>query len=186
MPKIVRHITVASAMILMAGCTAPTPPHPNPSPTSQCPANLPQHILNHAQHYSLCLPANVHAGSTSGLPAGSAVYTGFSVPAGTNLERKQLNIQPGSDDNLQGATAFGQFTAGGVTFQRMKESDAGAGHREEHIIYIWTHGGAKTYFDFGLHSVNPQIVGPPHPAEYNEPAQVKSTEEIMKTFRRVP
>jgi len=163
---------------------APAPTHKHS--TSQCPANLPKHIVNLAQHYSLCLPANVHSVSTSGLPAGSFVYEGFSVPAGTNLERKQLNIQPGSDDNLQNATPFGHLTAGGVTFQRMKEGDAGAGHREEHIIYVWTHGSTKTYFDFGLFSVNPQIVGPPHPAEFNEPAQVHSTEQIMRTFRQVP
>jgi hypothetical protein len=185
-----RHVSLASAVLLMAGCAAqkkptPAPAPQHPAPTSQCPAKYPIHHVSLAQGFSICLPANLQAGSTSGLPAGSLVFTGFPVPAGTNLTRKQLNIQPGSDDNLQNATPFGQLTAGGVTFQRMKEGDAGAGHREEHIIYAWTHAGKKLYFDFGLYSVNPAIVGPPHPAEFNEPAQVKSTEEIMRTFRRM-
>jgi len=189
--KSARNITLASTLLLMAGCAAqkkpaPAPPPHHPAPTSQCPANLPKHIVSLTQGYAICLPANVHAGSASGLPAGSFVYTGFSVPAGTNLERKQLNIQPGSDDNLQSATPFGHLTAGGVTFQRMKEGDAGAGHREEHIIYIWTHAGKKLYFDFGLYSVNPGVFDPPNrPKEFNEPAQVHSTEEIMRTFSRV-
>ena len=185
--KSARHITLASALILMAGCAptkkTPTPAPPHPSPTSQCPPKYPQHYADATQGYSICLPANAHKTSAAGLPAGSVLFTGFSVPAGTNLTRKDLSVQPGMDDNLQGATPFGHLTAGGVTFQRMKEGDAGAGHRVEHIIYLWTHAGKKLYFDFGLYSVNPQIVGPPMPAEFNEPAQVKITEEIMKTFR---
>jgi hypothetical protein len=172
-------VCLAPAVLLVASCAAPTP-------TGPCPAKYPVHQVSVSQHYSLCLPANLQAGSNSGLPAGSQVFTGFAVPAGTNLTRKQLNIQPGSDDNLQGATPFDHLTVGGVTFQRRKEDDAGAGHRVEHIIYVWTHAGKKLYFDFGLFSVNPGIVGPPHPQVYNEPAQVKSTEEIMRTFRPVP
>lgn len=185
--KSARHITLASAMLLMAGCVSPkpkpTPPHPHP--TSQCPAKYPQHFADATQGYSICLPANVSKGSASGFPAGTVVFNGFTVPAGTNLTRKQLVIQPGVDDNLQGATPFGQFTVDGVTFQRAMESDAGAGHRALHIIYTRTHAGKKLNFDFGHYSVNPQIVGPPHPAEFNQAAQIKITEEIMKTFRRL-
>ena len=187
--KSARHLSLASALILMAGCAAPkktTVPAPvPPAPTSQCPSKYPQHYADAAQRYSICLPANVSKGNASGLPAGTVVFNGFSVPAGTNLLSKRLIIQPGADDLLQTATAFGQFTAGGVTFQRMKETDAGAGQEYLNIIYVWKHAGQQLNFVFEHHAVNPGNIGPPQPTVYNEAVQVKITEEIMKTFRRL-
>jgi len=197
--KSARHITLASALILIAGCAptkktpSPLPSPPRPSSTSQCPPKYPQHFVDATQGYSICLPANVHQTSTDQLhashstdqfPADHVEFTGFSVPAGTNLTRKNLTVRPDEDEyNLQNSTPFGQLTVGGVTFQRMTGGEASLGHFDEHIVYLWTHAGKNLYFDFGLHSVQPGIIGPPMPARFNEPAQVKITEEIMKTFR---
>lgn len=188
-----RAIAIASAVILMAGCTppkkapAPTPISKHPTPTSQCPPKYPQHYANAALHYSICLPKNVTKGSVAGLPAGSVEFEGFSVPAGTNLTSKRLIIHPGSEALLQSATPFGQFTtAGGVTLQRVKATDAGAGHQFLNIIYVWKHAGHQLNFVFEHRSVNAGIVGPPEPAVYNEAAQVHITEEIMKTLRFQP
>jgi hypothetical protein len=187
----VRHITLASALILMAGCAAPkktpTPAPAHPAPTSHCPAKYPQHYADATQRYSICLPANVSKGDASGLPAGTVVFTGFSVPTGTNLVSKRLIIQPGADDTyiLQNPTTLGSFTADGVTFQRVESTDVGAGQQYLNIIYVWKHNGKQLNFVFSHHAVNPGIIGPPQPTVYNQAAQLKITEEIMRTFHRL-
>lgn len=189
--KSARHISLAAAVILMAGCTphkkAPAPaPGKKPVQVSQCPANYPKHYADAAQGYSICLPKNVTKTNGAGFPAGTAEFIGFSVPAGTNLTSKRLIVQPGANDLLQGATPFGQFTADGVTFKRVKATDAGAGQQYLNIIYVWKHAGKQLCFVFEHHAVNPGIVGPPHPAVYNEAQQIAISEAIMKTFHRLP
>jgi hypothetical protein len=176
----------------MAGCAAqkkpaPAPPPHHPVPTAHCPAKYPQHYADATQGYSICLPANVSKGDASGLPAGTVVFDGFSVPAGTNLVSKRLIVQPGSDSTyiLQAPTSLAPLTAGGVTFQRVKSTDVGAGQQYLNVIYVWKHNGRQLNFVFQHHAVNPGIIGPPHPAVYNEAAQIKITEEIMRTFRRL-
>jgi hypothetical protein len=114
----------------------------------------------------------------------STLFTGFAVPAKTNLESKDLIIVPGDYDMLEGAESFGRFTAGNVTFERAKFDEGSAGHLTLHVIYTWK--SKKLHFDFEHRSVNIYNFDPgQRPAEYSRDAQIKLTEQIMSTFRAV-
>jgi len=181
-----RCVSVALIMMLASGCSALPWQKPHHH-AAQCPPQFSFHYVNAVRGFSLCLPAGVQQSNASGYPAGTVIFTGFAVPAGTNLESKKLLIVPGAySDIISSATAFGHFTADGVTFKRTKFGDGSAGHMDIHIIYTWTNGSKKLNFDFDLHSVNPGVYDPSNrPAEYNLNAQVKNTEEIMSTFKRL-
>ena len=139
-----------------------------------------------ALKFRLCLPKGLTKQAPAGRAAGSVEFTGFAVPAGTNLESKTLVIVAGSYDEMQGAKAFGQFTAGGVTFRRVKADEGSAGHSTLHIIYTWKMDGKPVHFDFTHRAVNPGVFDPgKRPAVYDQAAQVKLTEEIMGTFTRL-
>jgi hypothetical protein len=173
-------------MMAFGGGCASMHQKPQP-PVAHCPAKYSFHYVDSAHGYSLCLPAQAKKGDASGYPTGSVLFNGLPVPAGTNLESKQLIIVSGMDDNMQGSTAFGHLTVDGVTFQRVKASDGSAGHSTLHVIYTWTHNGKTLHFDFAHRAVNVLVFDPPNrPAEYDQAAQVKISEEIMHTFRRLP
>jgi hypothetical protein len=80
------------------------------------------------------------------------MFTGFAVPANTNLRSKQLSIISGDYALLKSAEPFGQFTANGVTFKRAKFEEGSAGHLDLHVIYAPT--GRNLHFDFDHHSVD--------------------------------
>jgi hypothetical protein len=143
--------------------------------------------VDSSQHFGFCLPAGLQKSAADGYPAGSIRFQGFGVPAGTNLVSKQLIIIPGADPNLQGATASGTFKAGNVTFQRSTAEEGAAGHSIQYVIYSSAQGGKTLSFEFVLNSTNRSNYPPAsRPAQFDYAAQVKSTEEIMKTFRRLP
>ena len=175
--------TLGMALVLLGACSTPlkkavAAPH-------VCPPKYPAPYLNTALGFGICLPAKLHSGNASGHPAGSVVFDGFAVPSGTNLRSKSLVIEPAASEFAQGAEAFGHLTADGVSFQRLKASDAGAGHRALHIIYTVKISGKRLTFDFIHNSVNVGNFDPANrPAEFNEAAQVRITEEIMATFHR--
>jgi hypothetical protein len=185
-----RNVVIGLALILTAGCAThkETPP-PAPAPVHKhCPAKFSYHYVDSPHGFSLCLPKHLTKGDASsyGYPAGSALFTGFSVPAGTNLVTKKLIIVSGTDSDIQGATAWGHFSADGVTFTRQKALDGSAGHMTTYISYGWTHGGKVLHFDFQLFASNPAVFPPAtRPAEYSLNAQLKYSEEIMSTFHRL-
>jgi len=176
------HICIAVVLIMTTGCAND---REKPSyPVSDRPAKSPFHYTDAAHGFSLCLPAKVKKGDASAYPAGSVVFTGFAVPARTNLEVKQLIVVPGKYDMTQAATAFGHFTANGVSFERVKAEEGSAGHLTVHIIYAWKKGSREVHFDFAHRSVNIRNFDPSNrPAEYNRCIQIKITEEIMSTFK---
>ena len=179
-----------AAILFATGCAAlhhQPSPTPQPAPHHGCPAQLPVHYANTALKFSLCLPVHVKKGDASAYPAGSVLLTGFSVPSGTNLESKQLLVIPAEDPNMQGATAFGHLSVAGVNFQRVQADDGSAGHSTKHIVYTWKQGSKQVHFDFALRAVNPDVFDPAHrPQQYNVAAQVKLTEDIMRTFQKLP
>jgi hypothetical protein len=170
-----RRACVGVIMILVTGCAL----------HQQCPSNLSDHYVDHTNGFSLCLPGSVTKGNAGGYPSGSVLFTGFPVPQGTNLEEKRLAIVPGTDPDMQDATAGGHFTADGVTFTRSQAGDGSAGHLTQYIIYTWNHGGTPLHFGFSLYSVNVNVYPPSsRPAQFDFAAQLHSTEEVMSTFRR--
>lgn len=155
-----------------------------PQSLSECPSKYSFHYADSIHGFSLCLPAKVKKGDASAYSGVSVVFTGFAVPAKTNLKAKQLIIVPGKYDIIQSATAFGHFAAHGATFKRMKAEEGSAGHLTIHIIYIWRKGSQTVHFDFAHRSVNVANFDPSNrPAEYNRGTQIKITEEIMSTFK---
>ena len=187
--KLSRTVFMSLAVIVAAGCATqkeiPPPPTPSPRPRHEhCPAKFSYHYIDSAHGFSICLPASVTKGDASAYPAGSVLFNGFAVPAGTNLVTKKLIIVPGTDPDMQAGTANGTFVADGVTFTRMNAGDGSAGHLTQYIIYTWTHGGKTLHFDFSLFSANVNdFPASTRPAQFDLPAQVKFTEEVMKTFR---
>lgn len=138
-----------------------------------------------AHKFHLCVPGGLTRQGPTGTANGRVVFSGFAVPTGTNLESKTLVIAPGSYVDMQGAAAFGEFTAGGVTFKRARLDDGSAGHSTLHIVYTWKTDGQPVHFDFTHRSVNPGVFDPgKRPAQYDRAAQL--TEEIMGTFARLP
>ncbi len=178
-----RFASACIATLLAAGC-ATRPPLPPPPIQAHCPAKFSDHYVDTVHRFSLCLPAGLSKGDAGAYPSGTVLFTGFAVPAGTNLEAKQLIIVPGTDPDMQGATPDGRLTADGVTFSRVQAGEGSAGHLTQYYIYTWTHGGKTLHFDFSLYSSNVNDYPPAsRPAEFDLPAQVKFTREIMKTFR---
>jgi hypothetical protein len=88
--------------------------------------------------FRICLPADVKR-AVADYPKDSTLFTGFAVPAKTNLESKRLTIVPGDYDLLKGAKAFGHFTAGGVTFDRAKFEE-GSGQRFDAAHHLHLEG----------------------------------------------
>ena len=155
-----------------------------PQSLSDCPSTYSFHYTDSVHGFSLCLPAKVKKGDATAYPGGSVVFTGFAVPAKTNLEAKQLIIVPGKYDIIQSATAFGHFAAHGASFKRMKGEEGSAGHLTLHIIYTCRKGSHEVHFDFAHRSVNIANFDPSNrPTEYNRAAQIKITEQIMSTFK---
>src|SRR5438105_10076871 len=105
------------------------------SRVSHCPANYSVDYLDRVHGFRICLPAGVAKHAAKDYPARSILFTGFSVPAKTNLQAKRLAIVPGDYDLLKNAEGFGRFTANGVTFDRATTEEGSAGHLTLHIIY---------------------------------------------------
>jgi hypothetical protein len=168
---------VALVVTIGAGCATQGP---TPSP---CPPKYPQHYADTTHRFSLCLPSGVNKTAS-----GSTVtFNGFTVPSGTNLQAKGLIVVPGNYDMLQGATAAGSLTVDGVVLKRAQADEGSAGHSTLHVIYTWKEGSKVVHFDFTHRAVNVGNFDPPNrPQEYNRAAQLKLTEEIMSTFKRLP
>jgi hypothetical protein len=150
---------------------------------AECPPEYPFQYLDRSHGFRICLPAEIKRGVTDDptYPKGAILFTGFAVPAKTNLEKKNLIIVSGDYEFLKSAEPFGQFTANGITFKRAKIEDGAAGSLDLHVIYTPT--AKNVHFDFVLHSVNVNNFDPSNrPAEYNHAAQIKFTEQIMSTF----
>jgi hypothetical protein len=97
-----------------------------------------------------------------------------------------LLIVSGDYDLLKAATPFGHFKANSIAFERAKFDEGSAGHLTLHIIYSWKHGKSAMHFDFEHRSVNIYNFDPPQrPAEYDRAVQIKITEQIMSTFRKL-
>ena len=80
----------------------------------------------------------------------------------------------------------GSLTADGVVFKRVKANEGSAGHSTLHVIYTWKKNGKVMHFDFTHYAVNVGNFDPPNrPAEYDQAAQIKMSEEIMSTFKRL-
>jgi hypothetical protein len=174
-------ICVALALTTTTGCANQIEKAP---PVSECPSTYSFRYVDPVHGFSLCLPANVKKGDASDFPTDSVVFTNFAVPAKSNLQAKELIIVPGKYDMLQSATAFGHFTAGGVTFNLLKAEEGSAGHLTLHIIYTWKRGSQEMEFDFAHRSVNVANFDPSNrPKEYSQAGQVKLTEQIMSTFK---
>lgn len=173
-----------AGVVLFSSCTHQ---EPGPSGANSCPKKLPVHYADSTRKFSLCLPAGVTKKAADDHPAGSVRFQGFAVPSGTNLVSKQFIIVVGTDPNMQATSANGTFKAGGVTFKRFTGEEGAAGHSIQSIIYVWNRGGQTVDFDFLLNSANLANFPPANrPAQFDYAAQVKSTEEIMKTFHKVP
>ncbi len=140
-----------------------------------------------AHMLAICIPKGLTKKGPAGFPDGRVVFSGFAVPAGTNLTSKTFVIVDGAYPDVQGDTPAGQLTAGGVTFKRTKFYDGHAGHIDLHVMYTATVGGKTLHLDFVHFSVNPGVFDPGNrPAVYDEAAQIKLTEVIMGTFRKLP
>ena len=178
-PRFVRLTCLAlgSALLTIAvGCST------RPLNTDVCPANYPFHYVDKGHQFSICLPPNLKMST----PGGSTTFTGFPVPKGTNLMAKSLTIATGNYDYLTGAKPAGSLTVDNVVFQRAELQDGSAGHLTLHVIYTWKTQGQSLHFDFAHAAVNLAVYDPAdRPQEYNRDAQIKITEEIMQTFRRM-
>jgi hypothetical protein len=173
----VRLFAVALLMTLSVGCATNGPSNSGP-----CPSKYSLHYQDAARGFSLCLPAGVQVANTGG----RLTFTGFPVPAGTNLQQKSLVVVSGSYDMLQGATPAGSFTADGVVFKRVRTDEGSAGHSTLHVIYTWQKAGKTLHFDFMHYAVNVGNFDPPNrPPEYEKAAQIKLSEEIMGTFKKM-
>jgi hypothetical protein len=172
---------VAVALLLTAWCTRVIGNQSNALPP--CPPQYSFACADPAYGFRICLPAGVKS-AVGDDPKDSTQFTGFAVPAKTNLEDKRLIIVRGDYDLLKSAEDFGHLTAGNVTFERTKFEEGSLGHLTLHIIYTWK--SKKFHFDFEHRSVNIYNFDPPQrPAEYNRADQIKITEQIMSTFRKL-
>jgi hypothetical protein len=174
-----RKIWAAVLLALTLGYAHGVPKQPNRS--DYCPPEYPFEYFDRVHGFQICLPAGIKRGVADD-PKGATLFTGFTVPTKTNLEKKELIVVSGDYDFLKSAEPFGQFTANGVTFKRAKVEDGSAGHLDLHIIY--TPAGKNIHFDFDLRSVDIYVFDPgQRPTEYDRAAQIKITEQIMSTFR---
>jgi hypothetical protein len=174
-----RKICAAALLAVTVGhaqCVTKQPGRPD-----YCPTEYPFEYFDRVHGFQICLPAGIKRGVADD-PKGATLFTGFAVPAKTNLEKTELVVVSGDYDFLKSAEPFGQFTANGVRFTRAKVEDGSAGHLDLHIIYTPT--GKNIHFDFDLHSVDIYVFDPgQRPTEYDRAAQIKITEQIMSTFR---
>ena len=177
-----------AAMLLAAafsGCTTP-------ESTDQCKlvkygGKSMEPYTDTTNKFRICIPEHLTKTGPDASTQGAVIFSGFPVPAGTTLESKKLYIVSGPYNELSAASPFGHLIAGGVTFQRAKFDEGSAGHFDLHIIYTWTMGSKQLHFDFVHHSVDPGVYPPgQQPPNYNQAAQIKLTEEIMDTFKRLP
>ncbi len=130
--------------------------------------------------YSLLFPAGVQKSAAAD---GRVVFTGFKVPAGTNLEEKQVIVAPGKYALLRGAKAEGGISANAVYLKRAIVEEGSAGHSTLHIIYTWTNKGKSVHFDCTLRSVNVGNFDPANrPREYDRAAAMKWSESIAGSF----
>lgn len=126
-------------LVLAAAVSASTAQSSDqPSGSGACPASLSSAYIDQAQGFHICLPAGVNKETAESYPAGSILFTGFALPAKTNLRSKQLVIVPAEYDALKGARPFGSFNVNGVTFRRVKFDEGSAGHSTLHIVYTWS------------------------------------------------
>jgi hypothetical protein len=166
--------SIALLAILSAGCAT------SGSKPSTCPPKYSYHYEDAARGFRLCLPT----GLTKTVSGATTTFTGFAVPAGTNLQAKTLIVATGNYDLLQGANSPSTFTANGVALHRVLADEGSAGHSTLHVIYTWKKNGHSVHFDFTHRAVNVGNFDPPNrPQEYNQAAQIKLTEEIMSTFK---
>jgi hypothetical protein len=71
-----------------------------------------------------------------------------------------------------------------VIFTRAKFQEGSAGHLDLHIVYTWKHGKNPVHFDFEYRSVNIANLDPAsRSVEYDPAAQIKLTEQMMRTFK---
>ena len=168
------HLTLLC--VLVAGCSTRL------LNTDFCPANYPFRYVDKAHQFSLCLPPNLKMP----VPDGPTTFTGFPVPKGTNLVAMSLVIATGKYDGLTGARPAGSLAVGDVVFQRSQVEGGSIGHSTLHVIYTWRTQGRVLYFDFVHAAVNLPIYDPAdRPREYDRAAQIKISEEIMRTFRKM-
>jgi hypothetical protein len=181
--SVVRNIWLALAAGLNA-CAAQAADQSSMS--AGCPPSLPFAYVDRAHGFRICLPAGLRRETPEDYPERSVQFTGFALPRKTNLESKWLLIVSGDYDLLKAATPFGHFKANSIAFERAKFDEGSAGHLTLHIIYSWKHGKSAMHFDFEHRSVNIYNFDPPQrPAEYDRAVQIKITEQIMSTFRKL-
>lgn len=162
---------LAALSIVAAGCATTKP--------TACPTKYPSHYADTARGFTLCLPNGLKKTEANSM----TTFTGFTVPAGTNLQSKSLIVVSGNYDMLAGARPSGSVTADGVTLKRVLLDDGSAGHSTLHVIYTWQKPNSRpVHFDCTHRAVNPAIVDP-RPAAYDQAAQIKLSEEIMSTFK---
>lgn len=166
-------ILTASVTLFAAICTGAEP-------------DLPEGWVRYADQahgFSLSLPSGVKRDSDTSTDD-KIVFSGFALPAGTNLVRKNLIIISGAADILKGGEKMPGFTSHGVTFERAKVYDGSAGHMTLHIVYTWKKGETELHFDFTHFAANVLAFDPPdRPKEYDPAAQIKLSEEIMGMFQ---
>jgi len=181
--SVVKNIWLALAAALSA-CASESTDQSNIS--AGCPPSLPFAYVDQAHGFRICLPAGLTQETAQNYVAGSVQFTGFALPPKTNLRSKPLLIIPGQYDVLKSATPFGAFSANGITFERARFEEGSAGHLTLHVIYTWKRAANAVHFDFEHRSVNIYNFDPPQrPAEYDRATQIKITEQIMSTFRKL-
>ena len=181
--SVVKNIWLALAAALSACASESTD---QSSISAGCPPSLPFAYVDQAHGFRICLPAGLTQETAQNYVAGSAQFTGFALAPKTNLRSKQLLIVSGQYDLLKSAAPFGHFSANGITFERARFEEGSAGHLTLHIVYSWKHGNSAMNFDFEHRSVNIYNFDPPQrPAEYDRAAQIKITQQIMSTFRKL-
>jgi hypothetical protein len=181
--SVVKNISLALAAALSACASESTD---QSSMSAGCPPSLPFAYVDRAHGFRICLPAGLRKEAPEDYPERSVQFTGFALPRKTNLESKWLLIVSGDYDLLKAAAPFGHFKANSIVFERAKFDEGSAGHLTLHIIYSWKHGKSAVHFDFEHRLVNIYNFDPPQrPAEYDRAAQIKITEQIMSTFRKL-
>jgi hypothetical protein len=181
--SVVKNIWLALAAALSA-CAAQAADQSSTS--TGCPPSLPFAYVDRVHGFRICLPAGLRRETPEDYPERSVQFTGFALPRKTNLESKGLLIVSGDYDLQKAATPFGHFKANSIEFERGKFEEGSLGHLTLHIIYSWKNGKSAIHFDFEHRSVNPYNFDPPQrPAEYDRAAQIKITEQIMSTFRKL-
>jgi hypothetical protein len=174
----------AAVLVIIASCAQGVTKEPSRS--DNCPPKYPFEYFDQAHGFRICLPRAVTKDVATDYPAGSIRFRGFAVPGKANLESKQLIIVPGEYDLLTNATPSGKFNANGVMFTRSKFTEGSAGHLDRHIVYTWKQGKNAVHFDFVYHSVNVANIDPAsRPVEYSLAAQIKLTDQMMRTFKRL-